>query len=145
MMRAFHLTIYQRCSAGWDLVTVEYIWVQWTHCRVQGTRASWKQPSNYCNTVIIKMDMVSNNIWGDYGICSLCIKGPQVWQQNLPHYYISTAAWTTDTRKDVGFMLFTPNSDGNKNVIAERLIRPGDSFPNLLLYNFGFQNVPVLR
>lgn len=31
------------------------------------------------------------------------------------------------------------------NVIAERLIRPGNSFPNLLLYNFGFQNVPVLR
>ncbi len=34
-------TTSQRCSIDWDLVTVEAIWVKWTHCHVQETSLRW--------------------------------------------------------------------------------------------------------
>ncbi len=75
MMRISRSTTSQRCSIlllDWDLVTVEAIWVKWTHCHVQETSLRWFELCNmvhypagsshqkmYCSHK--GMDMVSNN------------------------------------------------------------------------------------
>ncbi len=41
MMWISRSTTSQRCSIDWDLVTVEAIWVKWTHCHVQETSLRW--------------------------------------------------------------------------------------------------------
>ncbi len=41
-------TTSQSCSIDWDLVTVEAIWVKWTHCYVQETSLRWFE---LCDTV----------------------------------------------------------------------------------------------
>ncbi len=41
MMRISRSTTCHKCSIDWDLVTVEGIWVKWTHCHVQETSLRW--------------------------------------------------------------------------------------------------------
>ncbi len=51
MMRISRSTTSQRCSIlllNWDLVTVEAVWVKWTHCHVQETSLRWFE---LCDTV----------------------------------------------------------------------------------------------
>ncbi len=70
----------KRALLDWDLVTVEAIWVKWTHCHVQETSLRW---FDLCDMVHYAagssirrwvlccrkgMDMVSNNTQVDCGV-----------------------------------------------------------------------------
>ncbi len=64
----------------WDLVTVEDIWVKWTHCHVQETSLRWfelcdmmQYPAGISHQKMVhcshkEMDMVSNNTQVDCGV-----------------------------------------------------------------------------
>ncbi len=66
--------------------------------------------------------------------CLIGIKGPKVYQENIPHTVTPPAsAWTIDTRQNGSMLLYClqPNSDPSIWMSQQklRLIRPGNLFP----------------
>ncbi len=119
----------------WDLMTVEAIWVKWTHCHVQETSLRWFE---LCDMVHYtagssirrwvhcshkRMDMVSNNtlVGCVFKRCSIGTKRPKVCQENIPHpFTLPRPAWTVETRQD-GSML-------SCSLCQILTIRPGNIF-----------------
>ncbi len=102
----------------WELVTMETIWVKWTHFHVQETSLRWFElcdmvhyPAGSSHQKMVHcshkgMDMVSNNTQVSCGFkqCSIGTKGPKVCQENIPRTITPPPAWTVETRQD-GSML----------------------------------------
>ncbi len=138
----------------WDLVTVEAIWVKWTHCHVQETSPRWLK---LCDMVHYPagssirrwvhcshkgMDMVRNNTQVDCGVfirCSIGTKGPKVCQENIPHTNTTSLNRWDKTGWIHAFMFFTPNSDPTiwMSQAEVKTHQTRQRISNLLLSNVG--------
>ncbi len=146
MMWISRSTRSQRCSIDWDLVTVEAIWVKWTHCHVQETSLRGFElcdmvhyPAGSSHQKIHGsdegMDMVSNNTQGGLAFkkCSIGTK------KYPPHHYTTTSSSSLNSWDKAGwihaFMFFTPNSDPTILMSQQksRLIRPGNFFQSSIV------------
>ncbi len=124
----------------WDLVTVEAIWVKWTHCHVQETSLRWFElcdmvhyPAGSSHQKMVhcshkRMDMVSNNtqLWC-FNNAKLVQSVPRKYP---PHHYNTNTSlnhWDKAGWIHV-FMFFTPNSDPTiwMSQQKSRLIRPAN-------------------
>ncbi len=137
----------------WDLVTVEAIWVKWTHCHVQETSLRWFELCGHAAlscwkyirrwyTVVIKGWTWSATILRytvAFKRCSIGTKGPKVCQENIPHTITPAPAWTVETRQD-GSMLSCSLRQIltlHLNVAAEiKTHQTRQRFSNLLLSSF---------
>ncbi len=98
----------------WDLVTVEPIWVKWTHCHVQETSLRWFE---LC-------DMVHYPAGG-------CIRSQSVPRKYPPHHYTPTSLNRWDKAGWIhAFIFCTSNSDPTiwMSEQKSRLIRPDNVF-----------------
>ncbi len=106
-----------RSTTSQDLVTVEAIWVKWTHCHVQETSLRWyllcdmvhypagSSIRRWVHCSHKGMVTVSNNTQVAFKLCSIGNKGPKVCQENVLHTITPPPrAWTVETRQD-GSML----------------------------------------
>ncbi len=130
----------------WDLVTVEAIWVKWTHCHVQETSLRWFELCDMVHypagstsedgcTVVIKgwtwSATILSRLWR-LNYAQLVLRGPKCAKKIslTPLHHHHQPEPLRQGRMIHAFMFFTANSDPSiwMSQQKSRLIRPGNVF-----------------